>query len=153
MLFEIAMVSDSEPKLSMVRTELTASTPGDRQYALLIYADDELVAVLTRPHAASIRSRRSWILEACFGPCRRPGPRVWHDLAEFRRWVLERSHAARTGSVVHVRRGAAIRFRTSRRATAVYEGYTSGAKCTEAALEDRRPGAAAPIVRGSDASL
>jgi hypothetical protein len=118
------MISDIEPKLTMMSLEVTASAPGKRQFVFLVYADDDLVGVLTQSqHAATVTSRRSWILEAAFGPCSGPGPTVWHDLAEFYQWVLERCCAARVGSEPYLRRWAASRSRSGKRAGDVDEGY------------------------------
>ena len=83
------MTADLEPKLTMLSVELAASGSGERQYAFLIYADDDLVAVLAQAqHPTTMELRRSWVLEASFGPCSGPGPTVWHDLGEFHQWVL-----------------------------------------------------------------
>ena len=102
------MTADLEPKLTMLSIELAASSSADRQYAFLIYADDNLVAVLSQPqHPAARDLRRSWILEAGFGPCGGPGPTAWHDLGEFHQWVLDRCRAAETGSEPHLQRRAA----------------------------------------------
>lgn len=93
------MTPDIEPKLTMLSVELESSGSGERQYAFLIYADDDLVAVLAQPqHPVAKEFRRSWILEEGFGPCRGPGPKVWHDLGAFHQWVLDRCRAVATGS-------------------------------------------------------
>jgi hypothetical protein len=119
MIDEIQMTADLEPKLTMLSVELAASSSADRQYAFLIYADDDLVAVLARPQPpASVGLRRSWILEASYGPCSGPEQTMWQDLGEFHRWVLDRCRATRTGSVVDLRRWAAGRSRSGKRAEA-----------------------------------
>jgi len=101
------MTADLEPKLTMLSIELAASSSADRQYALLIYADDNLVAVLSQPqHPAARDPRRSWILEAGFGPCGGPGPTAWQDLGEFHQWVLDRCRLAGLGSQPGRQRGA-----------------------------------------------
>jgi hypothetical protein len=108
----------------MLSVELAASGPGERQYAFLVYADDNLVAVLARPqHAAAMELRRSWILEASFGPCSGPGPTVWHDLGEFHQWVLDRCRAAEMDSELHLQQGAASRSRRVKRPGGVDKGY------------------------------
>ena len=109
------MTLDREPKLTLLSVELTRSGPEAREFAFLVYADDDLVAVLTPQSRATTKSSRSWILEAGFGPCRGPGPTVWHDLAEFHQWVLERCRAAETGSEPHLRRWSAGRLRNRTR--------------------------------------
>jgi hypothetical protein len=101
------MTADLEPKLTMLSIELAASSSANRQYAFLIYADDDLVAVLSQPqHPAAMDLRRSWILEAGFGPCSGPGPTAWHDLGEFHQWVLDRCRLAGSGSLPGRQRGA-----------------------------------------------
>jgi hypothetical protein len=118
------MTADLEPKLTMLSVELAASGSGERQYAFLIYADDDLVAVLAQAqHPTTMELRRSWVLEASFGPCSGPGPTVWHDLGEFHQWVLDRCRAAETGSEPHLQRRAASRSRSGERAGDVDEGY------------------------------
>jgi hypothetical protein len=92
------MMADLEPKLTMLSIELAASSAEDRQYAFLIYADDNLVAVLSQPQPAARDLRRSWILEAGFGPCGGPGPTTWHDLGAFHQWVLDRCRLAGLGA-------------------------------------------------------
>jgi hypothetical protein len=127
MINEIQMTADLEPKLTMLSVELAASSSADRQYAFLIYADDGLVAVLARPQPpASVGLRRSWILEASYGPCSGPEQTVWHDLGEFHRWVLDRYRATRTGSVVDLRRWAAGRSRSGKRAGASMRAALDG---------------------------
>src|ERR671911_1907909 len=106
------MTADLEPKLTMLSVELAASGSGERQYAFLIYADDDLVAVLAQAqHPTTMELRRSWVLEASFGPCSGPGPTVWHDLGEFHHWVLERCRLAGLGAQPDRPRGAASRSR------------------------------------------
>ena len=118
------MTADLEPKLTMLSVELAASGSGERQYAFLIYADDELVAVLAQAqHPTTMELRRSWVLEASFGPCSGPGPTVWHDLGEFHQWVLDRCRAAETRSEPHPQRRAASRSRSGKRAGDVDESY------------------------------
>jgi hypothetical protein len=127
MINEIQMTADLEPKLTMLSVELAARSSGERQYAFLIYADDGLVAVLARPqHPATGDLRRSWILEASYGPCSGPEQTVWHDLGEFHQWVLERCRAAGTGSVVDLRRWAADRSRSGKRAGASMRAVLDG---------------------------
>jgi hypothetical protein len=109
------MTADLEPKLTMLSIELAASSSADRQYAFLIYADDNLVAVLSQPqHPAARDLRRSWILEAGFGPCGGPGPTAWHDLGEFHQWVLDRCRLAGLGAQPDRPRGAARRCQGAR---------------------------------------
>ena len=148
MVDEIQMTADLEPKLTILSVELAASSSADRQFAFLIYADDDLVAVLARPqYPATVELRRSWILEASYGPCSGPGQTVWHDLGEFHRWVLDRCRAAAMGSELHLRQRVATRSWNVKRAGNVERGMRDGTadlpkkpgvKCTEAALEDCR---------------
>jgi hypothetical protein len=120
-------MADLEPKLTMMSVELAASSSADRQYAFLIYADDGLVAVLARPqHPATGDLRRSWILEASYGPCSGPEQTVWHDLGEFHQWVLDRCRAARTGSVAHLQRWAAGQSQSGKRAGASMRAALDG---------------------------
>src|SRR5918994_7977995 len=100
------MTADVHPKLTMLSVELAASSSGERQYAFLIYADDDLVAVLAQAqHPTTMELRRSWVLEASFGPCGGPGPTVWHDLGEFHQWVLDRCRLAGSASQLDRQRG------------------------------------------------
>jgi hypothetical protein len=118
------MTADLEPKLTMLSVELAASGSGERQYAFLIYADDDLVAVLAQAqHPTTMELRRSWVLEASFGPCSGPGPTVWHDLGEFHQWVLDRCCAAKMGLEFDLKPRAASRSRSGKRAGDVDEGY------------------------------
>jgi hypothetical protein len=115
-VFGTTMTADNDPKLTMLSVGLAASAPGEGQYALLIYADDDLVAVLTPAPHASAEARRSWILEVGFGPCGGAERTVWRDLAEIHQWVLERCRAAAIGADPRFRRYASGRFRTGARA-------------------------------------
>ena len=109
------MTADLEPKLTMLSVELAASGSGERQYAFLIYADDDLVAVLAQAqHPTTMELRRSWVLEASVGPCSGPGPTVWHDLGEFHQWVLARGRLAGLGAQPDRPRGAARRCQGAR---------------------------------------
>jgi hypothetical protein len=118
------MTADVHPKLTMLSVELAASGSGERQYAFLIYADDDLVAVLAQAqHPTTMELRRSWVLEASFGPCSGPGPTVWHDLGEFHQWVLDRCRAAKMGLELDLKPRAASRSRRVKRAGDVDEGY------------------------------
>jgi hypothetical protein len=148
MVDEIQMAADFEPKLTILSVELAASSSADRQFAFLIYADDDLVAVLARLQCpATVDLCRSWILEASYGPCSGPGQMVWHDLGDFHRWVLDRCRAAAIGSELHLRQRVVTRSWNGKRTGNVERGMSDGkadlskrlsVTCTEAALEDSR---------------
>ena len=148
MVDEIQMTADLEPKLTILSVELAASSSAHRQYAFLIYADDDLVAVLARLQCrATVDLCRSWILEASYGPCSGPGQTVWHDLGDFHQWVLDRCRAAAMGSELHLRQRVVTRSWNGKRAGNVERGMSDGTAdlpkkpgvtCTEAALEDSR---------------
>ena len=92
------MTPDIEPTLTLVSVEVAASGSEARQYAFLVYADEALTAVLAHPdHSVDKVFGTAWLLQAGFGPCSGPGRRVWHDLGEFHRWVIDRYRGAETG--------------------------------------------------------
>jgi hypothetical protein len=96
---EGGITPDTGPKLTMQSVKLAEGCSEERQYALLIYADSDLVAFLAQPqHPVAKEFRRLWILVEGFGPCSGPGPKVWHNLSAFHQWVLDRCRAAAMGS-------------------------------------------------------
>jgi hypothetical protein len=118
------MTADITPRLTMLCVELIANSSAERDYAFLVYADDDLVAVLARPQPpATAELQRSWVLEASFGPCSGPGPTVWHDLGEFHQWVLERCRAAQASSKPKLRRSITRRSGSSMRQGRVEKHY------------------------------
>jgi hypothetical protein len=89
------MTPDIEPTLTLVSVEVAASGSEARQHAFLVYADETLTAVLAHPdHSVAEVFGTAWVLQAGFGPCSGPGRRVWHDLGEFHRWVIDRYRRA-----------------------------------------------------------
>jgi len=89
------MTPNIQPMLTMLSVEISASRSGERQHAFLVYADEVLTAVLAHPdHSADEVFGTAWVLQAGFGPCSGSGRRVWHDLGEFHRWVIDRYRRA-----------------------------------------------------------
>jgi hypothetical protein len=89
------MTPDIEPMLTMLSVAISASSSGAKQHAFLVYADEALAAVLAHPdHSVAEVFGTAWVLQAGFGPCSGPGRRVWHDLGEFHRWVIDRYRRA-----------------------------------------------------------
>jgi hypothetical protein len=89
------MTPDIEPMLTMLSVAVSASSSGAKQHAFLVYADEALAAV--PDHSVAEVFGTAWVLQAGFGPCSGPGRRVWHDLGEFHRWVIDRYRGARDG--------------------------------------------------------